>query len=442
MANKIIKYKYSSARVTVCKMSKRKIKISVIGLGYVGLPLAVAFAKYYSVVGFDKNPVRIEGLQRNYDFTNEISSKQLSQINFKKTCDEKDIKGANFHIIAVPTPVTETKRPDLEPLRVASETIGRQLSLNDIVVYESTVYPGVTEDFCVPIIEKASGMKCGLEWKIGYSPERINPGDKEHTLDKIVKVVAGMDAETTGIIAKVYGKVVRAGIFPAANIKTAELAKALENTQRDVNIALMNELSKFCGKLGLDTKEVLETARTKWNFLPFEPGLVGGHCIGVDPYYLTEKAHELGYHPEVIVAGRRINDSMGDYVAELTLQAMIEREKQIKKSTVLIMGMTFKENIPDYRNSRVEDIIKKLKQYGICVIGHDPFVQQKELFGVPNVADYSTVKSDAVIFAVKHKPFYSIKLTGLRKQTDILIDVKWIFSKEEAEQKGFRYIRI
>ncbi len=421
----------------------RKTRISIIGLGYVGLPLAIAFAKHYPVMGFDKNPARIKELdEEHYDATNEISSKQLAEIYFKKTCDENDIKGCNFHIVAVPTPVTETNRPDLEPLRTASETIGRQLSLNDIVVYESTVYPGVTEEFCVPIIEKTSGMKCGLEWRVGYSPERINPGDKEHTVERIKKIVAGMDEETTNLIARIYGKAITAGIHKAPNIKTAEMAKVIENTQRDINIAFMNELAKICRKLSIDTKDVLTAAKTKWNFLPFEPGLVGGHCIGVDPYYLTEKAQELGYHPEVILAGRRINDGMGEYVADLTLQAMIDCEKPIKRSTVLVMGMTFKENIPDCRNSKVEDIIGRLKQYGIHVVGHDPFVQQKELFGVSNISDYQAINPDAIIFAVRHKLFYSIPLEQLRKQTDILVDVKWIFDKKEAEQKGFKYVRL
>lgn len=418
----------------------RKIKISIIGLGYVGLPLAVEFAKHYPVIGFDKKKERIEELLRNIDSTGEVSFGMLTRYPFEKTTDEKELRKANFHIIAVPTPVTITNRPDLEPLRLASETIGRHISLNDIVVYESTVYPGVTEDFCVQIVEKASGMKCGLEWKIGYSPERINPGDKEHTVEKITKIVSGMDEETSDIIASVYRRVIKTGIHMAPNIKTAEMAKVIENTQRDLNIALMNELAKICRKVSINTQEVLNAAGTKWNFLPFEPGLVGGHCIGVDPYYLTEKAQELGYHPEVILAGRRINDSMGEYVADLTLQAMIASKKQIKNSTVLIMGMTFKENIPDYRNSKVEDIINTLKRYGMHVLGYDPFVRQKELFGVPNV-DYRKIKrADAILFAVKHKPFYSIKLDDLRQKTGILVDVKWIFDKKEAEEKGFCYV--
>lgn len=425
-------------------MQRRKIKISVTGLGYVGLPLAVALAKHYPVVGLDKNPARIKELEEEYyDSTNEISSEQLAKRYFLKTCDEEAIEGCNFHIVAVPTPVTETKRPDLEPLRLASETIGRQLSLNDIVVYESTVYPGVTEDFCAPIIEKTSGMKCGLEWKIGYSPERINPGDKEHTVERIKKIVSGMDKETTEIIARVYGKAITAGIHKAKNIKTAEMAKVIENSQRDINIAFMNELAKICRKVGIDTKDVLTAAKTKWNFLPFEPGLVGGHCIGVDPYYLTEKAHELGYHPEVILAGRRINDSMGEYVADLTIQAMIDLEKRVKGATVLVMGMTFKENIPDCRNSKVEDIINRLKQYGIHVVGHDPFIEKKDIFGIQNISDYRKIQHpEAIIFAVKHIQFYSIPLNKLRQKTDILVDVKWIFDKEEAEQKGFKYVRL
>lgn len=420
-----------------------QIKISIIGLGYVGLPLAVEFAKHFEVTGFDICEKRISELKQNIDSTDEVPKAVLESVHFKKTTNESEIKESNFYIIAVPTPITDSKRPDLEPLRLASEILGRQLSPGDVVVYESTVYPGLTEEYCVPIIEKVSGLKCGKDWKVGYSPERINPGDKEHTIGKIIKVVSGIDEESVQQIAEIYSKIVPAGIHKSPNIKTAEAAKVIENIQRDLNIALTNEFAKIFQKLKLDTKEVLDAAGTKWNFLKFYPGLVGGHCIGVDPYYLTEKAQEVDYHPEIILAGRRLNDSMGKYVADLTINAMIAEGMQIKNSRILIMGLTFKENVSDTRNSRVADIVKELAQHGIQLIGHDPLVSSNELFGVPNIHDYSDLKkADAIIFAVNHEQFKNIKLDDLKKKTNILIDVRWIFDKKEAVSKGFKYVRL
>jgi UDP-N-acetyl-D-galactosamine dehydrogenase len=370
--------------------------ICVVGLGYVGLPLAAAFGRSgWKTYGFDINAKRIDTLKGGHDWTNELSDEQLKQTKIEYSVDPAIIGKANTVIVAVPTPVDDKNNPDLTPVVKASETVGKHLSKGSVVVYESTVYPGVTEDICVPILEKESGLKCGKDFTVGYSPERINPGDKEHTIDKIVKVVAGQDEKTADWLEMVYGKIVTAGIHKAANIKVAELAKALENTQRDINIALINEVARFCDLLGIRTKDVLEAAGTKWNFLKFQPGLVGGHCIGVDPYYLVEKAKMLGMHTEVIAAGRKINDAMGAFVAQKILSG--------NPKTVLVLGLTFKENIPDTRNSKVFDVISELKKAGCTVSAHDPELTTERIkeLGV----DAATLKDgpfDAILVAVPH----------------------------------------
>jgi len=355
-----------------------KRKISVVGLGYVGLPVAVEFGKAERVIGFDINPRRIAELQRGLDHTNEVAPADLKKADVLYTCDPADLKAADFHIVAVPTPVDEAKRPDLTPVIKASETVGRQLKKGDIVVYESTVYPGATEEDCVPVLERESGLKCGADFFVGYSPERINPGDKQHTFKTITKVVSGQTPEILEIVAEVYASVVTAGVHKAASIKVAEAAKVIENTQRDLNIALMNELALIFHKMGIDTRDVLAAAGTKWNFLPFEPGLVGGHCIGVDPYYLTHKAAIMGYMPQVILSGRRINDGMGEYIAAETVKAMIHDGKSVKGCVVTVLGLTFKENVPDLRNTRVIDIVHALRDYAVEVQVHDPMVDPDE----------------------------------------------------------------
>lgn len=383
-------------------------KISVVGLGYVGLPVAVEFGKNERVVGFDINPKRIAELKKGIDHTGEVTSKDLKAADVLYTCDPKDLKTANFHIVAVPTPVDHAKTPDLTPVIKASETVGRVLKKGDIVVYESTVYPGATEEDCVPVLERESGLKCGKDFFIGYSPERINPGDKEHTFKTITKVVSGQTPAILEIVAAVYGSVVTAGVHKAGSIKAAEAAKVIENTQRDLNIALMNELALIFHKMGIDTRDVLEAAGTKWNFLKFEPGLVGGHCIGVDPYYLTHKAAIMGYIPQVILSGRRINDDMGKYVASEVVKELIQQGKSIKGCTVTVLGLTFKENVPDLRNTRVVDIIAELKDYGIKVQVYDPAIDPKEAveeYGIRVTSRARLKPADAVVFAVAHKEF-------------------------------------
>ena len=360
-------------------IKSREAKIAVIGLGYVGLPLTIAFAKKADVIGFDINKEKVEQYLRGIDVTREVGDDALKKTTAFLTWEEKYLREARFHIIAVPTPINSDKTPDLRPVIGASRIVGRNLVKGSIVVYESTVYPGVTEEVCVPILEEESGLKCGVDFKVGYSPERINPGDKEHRLENIVKVVSGMDEEALEEIAKVYEMVVEAGIYKAESIKVAEAAKVIENAQRDINIAFMNELSIIFNKLGIDTKAVLEAAATKWNFLKFTPGLVGGHCIGVDPYYLTYKAQQMGYHSQIILAGRKINDEMGKYVAENTVKKMIQANRQIKGAKVAILGITFKENCPDSRNTRVIDIVRELQEYGIQVQVIDPVADAGEV---------------------------------------------------------------
>lgn len=427
-------------------------KIAVVGMGYVGLPLAIAFSeKNFNVIGFDINQNKIEKYLNGQDPTNEVGDERIKNSkNIEFTSDETKLSEARFVIVAVPTPVLENKMPDLRPLEGASTIIGRNLSKGAIVVYESTVYPGATEEVCLPILEKESGLKCGVDFKIGYSPERINPADKENTLTKIMKITSGMDKESSDIIAEVYGKVITAGIHRASSIKVAEAAKVIENSQRDINIAFVNELSLIFDRIGIDTLEVLEAAGTKWNFLPYRPGLVGGHCIGVDPYYLANKASELGYHAQVILAGRRINDNMAKFVAEKTIKKLINDNIRVKGADILVMGLTFKENCPDLRNSKVNDIIKELKEYGANVHVVDPIAPKEEAleeYGII-LEDESCIKNmDAVVVAVGHKEYRDMKPVELRKYFNpvyakpLLIDVKSIFNKEEAE-KEYDYWRL
>lgn len=412
-------------------------KVAVVGLGYVGLPIAVAFGKRDAVVGFDINKVKIDELRQGFDRTGEVSEADLKNTRIQFTSEPADLKAADFIIVAVPTPINEALQPDLTALRKSSELIGANLSVGSIVVFESTVYPGATEEVCQPILEKTSGMKCGVDFKLGYSPERINPGDKEHTLEKIVKVVSAQDAESLEIVANTYGLVVKAGIHRASSIKVAEAAKVIENTQRDLNIALMNELALIFHRLGIDTKSVLEAAGTKWNFLKFSPGLVGGHCIGVDPYYLTSKAESVGYHPQVILAGRRINNGMGKFVAEQTMKRLSQLNRPINDLKVAVLGLTFKENVPDLRNSKVPDIIHELKEYGVQVLVHDPIAESEEAvqeYGI-HLSKWEQLKDvDGIILAVAHRAYADMDseklLLPLRSQRDgVVIDVKCVLDR-------------
>jgi UDP-N-acetyl-D-galactosamine dehydrogenase len=412
-------------------------KISVIGLGYVGLPVAVEFGITQRVVGFDINPTRIAELQKGFDRTNEVESSDLEKANIAFTANSEDIRAADFHIVAVPTPVDEAKQPDLTPVLCASETVGRQLKKGDIVVYESTVYPGATEEDCVPVLEQCSGLQCGRDFFVGYSPERINPGDKAHTFKTITKVVSGQNQETLDTVAAVYESVVTAGVHRAASIKVAEAAKVIENTQRDLNISLMNELALIFNRMGIDSRDVLEAAGTKWNFLRFEPGLVGGHCIGVDPYYLTHKAQIMGYIPQVILSGRSINDGMGAYVAAQTIKQLIHAGVNVKGSTVTILGLTFKENVPDLRNTRVIDIVKELEDYGIKVQVHDPLAdpdEAEEEYGLGLVPENRLEPADAVILAVAHQHYLAKEWRGilplLKNGQGVVMDVKGKLPRE------------
>ncbi len=428
-----------------------KEKILVVGLGYVGLPLAVLLGKKFNVIGFDINIQRIEELKKGIDRTREVSKEELQSADIEFTNDPEKISEAKVIIITVPTPIDEHNIPDLRPIKSATKTVGRFLQKGSIIVYESTVYPGVTEEECVPILEQESGLKWKKDFNVGYSPERVNPGDKQHTIDKIIKVVAGDTQETTEFLEQLYGSVITAGIHKAPDIKTAEAAKVIENTQRDLNIALMNELSVIFNKMGIDTKAVLEAASTKWNFLRFEPGLVGGHCIGVDPYYLTFKAQAIGYHPEVILAGRRINDYMGKFVAENTVKMLIKAGKAVKGSKVLILGLTFKENISDIRNTKVVDVYNELKEYGIEVFIHDPFAypeEVKEEYEIDLLNDIEKGKPyDAIVVAVKHRPFIEdIDFKEFKRLMPegrpVLIDIKGLYNREKAEKEGFLYWRL
>ena len=430
----------------------KKFKLAVVGMGYVGFPLAASFAEHgVEVIGFDTNSKKIENYLNGKDPTREIGDERLKKIsNIYFTSDEEKLKEAKFIIVAVPTPVLKNKMPDLTPIEGASKIVGRNLSNGAIVVYESTVYPGVTEDICVPILEMESGMICGEDFKVGYSPERINPGDKIHRVENIVKITSGIDEESSKIIAQVYGIIIKAGIHRATSIKVAEAAKVIENSQRDINIAFVNELSLIFDRIGIDTLEVLEAAGTKWNFLPFKPGLVGGHCIGADPYYLANKAEEVGYHADVILAGRKTNDGMGKFIAEKTIKKLIEAEKIVKNSHVLIMGLTFKENCPDLRNSKVEDIIKELKEYNVKISVVDPIADKNEAKREYNVEleKLENIKDlDAIILAVGHDEYKEIDLKDLEKyylnkENKILIDVKGIIDKEEASKLEYNLWRL
>lgn len=431
------------------KLLAKEEKLSLVGLGYVGMPIAVAFAKKINVVGFDLNAKKIELYKSGVDPTNEVGDDAIKATTVDFTADETKLREAKFHIVAVPTPVNDDHTPDLTPVEGASEILGRNLTKGSIVVFESTVYPGVTEDVCVPILERESGLKCGVDFKIGYSPERINPGDKVHRLETITKIVSGMDEESLDCIAKVYELVVEAGVHRAESIKVAEAAKVIENSQRDINIAFMNELSIIFNKMGIDTQSVLKAAGTKWNFLKFYPGLVGGHCIGVDPYYLTYKAEMMGYHSQIILSGRRINDDMGKYVAENIVKKLIEADKPVKGAKVAILGFTFKENCPDTRNTKIIDIVNELSEYGITPMIADPQADADEakwLYGI-EFADMDIVKEmDAIILAVAHDCFKSLSkdeidaLYGEGKK--IMIDIKGLLDRKEYENAGYIYWRL
>ena len=431
------------------KILKGEEKISLVGLGYVGMPIAVAFAKKVKVIGYDLNASKIDLYKSGIDPTNEVGDEAIKNTTVEFTSDETRLREAKFHIVAVPTPVNDDHTPDLTPVEGASRIVGRNLVKGSVVVYESTVYPGVTEDICVPILEKESGLRCGIDFKVGYSPERINPGDKVHRLETIVKIVSGMDEETLGVVAKVYELVVEAGVHRASTIKVAEAAKVIENSQRDINIAFMNELSIIFNKMGIDTKSVLEAAGTKWNFLKFYPGLVGGHCIGVDPYYLTYKAEMMGYHSQVILAGRRINDDMGKYVAENVVKNLIKAGKAVKDARVAILGFTFKENCPDTRNSKVFDIVKELREYGIEPIISDPQAdidEAKRLYGIEFVGIDTIKNMDAVILAVAHTEFAKFKMTEIDSffadGRKVLLDIKGLLDRKAYENANYLYWRL
>lgn len=428
-------------------------KIAIIGLGYVGLPLAVEFAKKYQTIGFDINIDRINQLRNNNDLTLETSSKELKSVNYNSlselqsnknglwlTKDVNEITNANFYIITVPTPVDKNNKPDLTPLYKASETVGNILKKGDIVVYESTVFPGATEEECVPILEKISGLKFNVDFYVGYSPERINPGDKERTVTKILKVTSGSTPETGKKIDDIYKSIITAGTHLAPSIKVAEAAKVIENSQRDINIAFVNELSKIFKLMDIDTNEVLEAAGTKWNFLPFRPGLVGGHCIGVDPYYLAQKAIKLGYNPEIILAGRRLNDSMGAFVAQETVKLMIKKDINVKEANALVLGITFKENCPDIRNSRAIDVINELKSFKLNVDVYDPWATVsavKHEYDLNLISDFKDIdkKYDTVVIVVAHEEFKSLNIDSVIKQNNVIYDVKAMLPKEQSDMR-------
>lgn len=433
------------------KLLSGEEKLSLVGLGYVGMPIAVAFARKIKVVGFDLNEKKIELYKNGIDPTNEVGNEVIKTTKVEFTADPSRLKEAKFHIVAVPTPVNDDHTPDLSPVEGASRILGQNLTKGSVVVFESTVYPGVTEDICVPILEKESGLKCGVDFKIGYSPERINPGDKVHRLETIVKIVSGMDEETLDTVAKVYELVVEAGVYRAQSIKVAEAAKVIENSQRDINIAFMNELSIIFNRMGIDTKSVLEAAGTKWNFLKFYPGLVGGHCIGVDPYYLTYKAEELGYHSQIILSGRRINDDMGKYVAESMVKNLIKADIPVKHAKVAILGFTFKENCPDTRNTKVIDIYKELGEYGITPVVVDPAAdaeEAKRLYGVTFDSMDAVKDVDAVIVAVAHTQFLELKKEDIdgfynpAHKKKVFMDIKGLFDRNEYLTEDYIYWRL
>lgn len=427
--------------VTFEELESRAERICVVGLGYVGLPLAVRLATKFKVTGFDIDEKRVGELRSGRDHTGEIESAELAASTIEFTTDPKAIGGSKVVIVTVPTPIDANSRPDLRPILGASRTVGANLASGAIVVYESTVYPGLTEEECVPLLEELSGLVWKRDFHVGYSPERINPGDKVHTVDKIIKVVAGDTPESAEVLAAVYRSIITAGIHLAPSIKVAEAAKVIENTQRDLNIALMNELALIFGRMGISTEDVLAAAGTKWNFLPFTPGLVGGHCIGVDPYYLTHKAESLGYHPQVILAGRRINDGMGKHVAEQTVKNLIRSGHGVRNARVLVLGLTFKENVPDLRNTRVIDIVRELRDYDIAVDIHDPCASAEEArreYGIDLVDSLENGPYDAVILAVKHRAYLDLGVDGIERistGTPILMDIKWLFDKAETRDR-------
>lgn len=435
------------------KLINKEETMSVVGLGYVGMPLAVAFAaKGINVIGFDLNEKKIELYKSGIDPTKEVGNEAIRTTTIRFTPDENELKKAKFHIVAVPTPVNTDHTPDLTPVIGASEIVGRNLTKGSIVVFESTVYPGCTEDVCIPVLEKASGLKCGEDFKIGYSPERINPGDKVHRLENIRKIVSGMDKESAEEIKNIYDIVIEVGTHPVSNIKTAEAVKVVENSQRDINIAFMNELAMVFDRMNIDTNEVVDGMNTKWNALGFRPGLVGGHCIGVDPYYFTYEAEKLGYHSQIILSGRIVNDNMGKYVADAAVKKMVEAGQAPKNSKVVIMGLTFKENCPDIRNSKVEDIIKRLGEYNIKPLVVDPWADKNEAlaeYGVQLTDIRDISDADCVIMAVAHKEFKSLGLEGVEKlfrDTDnankVFLDVKGLYTVEELEASGMKYWRL
>lgn len=425
-------------------------KIAVIGLGYVGIPLAIAFAKKVNVIGFDISKSKIDQYLAGVDITKEVGNEAIINTSIFFTSESKFLHDAKFFIVAVPTPINSDKSPDLRPVISASKTVGKFLTKDSIVVFESTVYPGVTEEICVPILEEESGLKCGIDFKVGYSPERINPGDKIHRLEKIVKIVSGIDDDSLDTIAKIYEIIIDAGVYRAESIKVAEAAKVIENSQRDINIAFMNELSIIFNKMGIDTKAVLKAAETKWNFLNFSPGLVGGHCIGVDPYYLTHKAEQLGYHSQIILSGRKINDDMGKYVVENIIKKLIFADISVKNAKIAIFGITFKENCPDTRNSKVVDIVNELNEYGINPLIYDP-VADRDLheYGLKFNEAEELVDLDVVVLAVAHQEFATLTLSQIdsyfRKSNNnqkIIIDIKGILDRKEAESQGYKYWRL
>jgi UDP-N-acetyl-D-galactosamine dehydrogenase len=430
-------------------IKNKKEKIAVIGLGYVGMPIAVAFSKKVDVIGFDLNEEKVNMYKSGIDPTNEVGDSEIKKSSVSFTSDENMLQKAKFFIVSVPTPINSDKTPNLYPIEGASEIIGRNLTEGSIVVYESTVYPGVTEDICIPILEKESGLKCGKDFKIGYSPERINPGDKVHRLENIVKIVSGIDDKSLEEISKIYELIIEAGVYRAESIKVAEAAKVVENSQRDINIAFMNELAMVFDRMNINTNSVIEAMNTKWNALKFYPGLVGGHCIGVDPYYFIYEAEKLGYHSQIILSGRKINDSVGKFVADATIKELIHADKIVKQSKVVILGMTFKENTPDTRNSKVIDIIHGLEEYGVHPVVVDPVadsVTTKKEYGI-NIMDYDEINNaDCVIMAVAHDEFKELTLSNINElfaneenSSKVLIDVKNIFNKKEAEKLGYKY---
>jgi UDP-N-acetyl-D-galactosamine dehydrogenase len=434
------------------KLKNKETKISVIGLGYVGLPVAVTLAEKFDVVGFDINNEKVEIYNLGIDPTNEVGDEAVKNTTAIFTSDENMIRDAMFHVIAVPTPITTNKVPNLEPVLSASKTVGRHMQKGSIVVYESTVYPGVTEEICVPLLEESSGLKYGEDFKVGYSPERVNPGDKEHTFSKIIKVVSGMDEESLEVISNVYNEVVTAGVYEAESIRVAEAAKVIENAQRDINIAFMNELSMIFNMMDIDTKAVLRAAKTKWNFLNFEPGLVGGHCIGVDPYYITYKAKLLGYHSQIILAGRKINDNMGKFVVQNIIKQLVKSDIAVKSAKVAILGFTFKENCPDTRNTKVIDIVTELGEYGITPLIYDPIADEIEAYdeyGIEFVNEKELCDLDALILAVKHDEFLNMsteRLESMFKQSPnknkVMIDVKGVLERDVFERLGYNYFRL